>query len=277
MRTTLFALALSLAACKTTAPLVESAPPTVPQEDLAIVSQTLTEVGVKLTATVEAAQEPITVDSADYEFVVDGNVLRSGNQVLGIGIAPGVKSDVALEQSFTYVKDEADLKAMDTRGGSLLVSLRGTLKVTANTANGPKKLELPFARAKEVRTPRLPHVKLLDPEAGRFSDSEVQVLFRLGVVNPNPFILSLSSLGYEVELAGKQVTTGSQGQGDKVSPASTGVFDVPAMLSEQSHGKDAKKVVKGLVVPYLVKATLKTALYEEPLEAKGDIKLTPAK
>ena len=50
-----------------------------------------------------------------------------------------------------------------------------------------------------------------------------------------------------------------------------------AVMNEESHGKDVKKIIKGLVVPYEVKAELKTPLYSEPLSARGDIKLTVSK
>ena len=65
--------------------------------------------------------------------------------------------------------------------------------------------------------------------------------------------------------------------GIKTAIASTDVFDVSAVMNEESHGKDVKKLIKGLVVPYEVKAELKTPLYSEPLSAKGDIKLTVSK
>jgi len=206
------------------------------------------------------------------EFVVDGEVRRSGRKALGIAVPAGGKADFSLEETLTYVKDEDDLKAMDARGGSLLTALRGTLVVTAA---GPKTYELPFARSKDVRTPRLPHLKLHEFEAGRFAQDEVQAVFHLGVENPNPFTLSISGITYVVTVAGKEVARGTIGAGEKISPSSTGVFDVTVTVNQDTHGKDVVKLIKGLELPFTVSGTLRAPMYVEPLTAEGRIKLTP--
>lgn len=286
MKTTLlpFACALAVLGCKTAPPPVADVPiPTVPAQELVIVTQSLTDVAVKFTGSVEAGAQAVTLNKAAYEFVVDGDVLKTGEVALNVQIAPGATQPFSIEQGFTYVKDGEALKAMDARGGALLIALRGTVSATVTIpAQGEapavtKTVALPFAHAKEVRTPRLPHVKLVDFEAGRFSESEVQVLFHVGVVNPNPFPITVASLPYTVELAGKKVGEGSIGAGDHVTNASTGVFDVSVTMNEETHGKDVKKIIKGLNVAYAVTGTLKTAMYDEALEAKGEIKLTPPK
>lgn len=284
MRALALAALFAVAACKS-APEVrpESAPPTLPQEDFAVVTQSLTQVDVKYTGTVAAAGDAVTVEKAKWEFVVDGTVRRSGEKPLGVAVAAGQQATFALEESLTYVKDDEELKAMDARGGSLLLAMRGTLVVqvpvpaVGDQPAGTRTVELPFARSREVRTPRLPHLKLVEFEAGRFSEVEVQATFHLGVVNPNPFQISLQGLDYAVTMAGKEVTKGTMGAGERVLPASTGVFDVTATLNEETHGKDAAKIVKSLTVPYVLTGTLRAQLYQEPLESKGDIKLKPAK
>jgi LEA14-like dessication related protein len=284
MRALALAAVFAVAACKS-APEVrpESAPPTLPQEEFVVVTQSLTEVNVKYTGTVAAADEAVTVEKAKWEFVVDGAVRRSGEKPLGVAVAAGQQASFALEESLTYVKDAEELTAMDARGGSLLLAMRGTLVVTVpvpavgDQPASTRTLELPFARSREVRTPRLPHLKLVEFEAGRFSEVEVQATFHLGVVNPNPFQISLQGLDYAVSMAGKEVTKGTMGAGERVLPASTGVFDVTATMNEETHGKDAAKIVKSLTVPYVLTGTLRAQLYDEALESKGDIKLKPAK
>lgn len=284
MRALALATVFVVAACKS-APEVrpESAPPTLPQEDFVVVTQSLTQVDVKYTGTVAAADDAVTVEAAKWEFVVDGTVRRSGEKPLGVAVAAGQQATFALEESLTYVKDAEELKAMDARGGSLLLAMRGTLLVrvpvpaVGEQPAGSRTVELPFARSREVRTPRLPHLKLVEFEAGRFSEVEVQATFHLGVVNPNPFQVSLQGLDYAVTMAGKEVTKGTLGAGERVLPASTGVFDVTGTLNEETHGKDAAKIVKSLTVPYVLTGTLRAQLYDEALESKGDIKLKPAK
>lgn len=280
----LFPFGLTLVACKT-APEArpDAVGPSVPEQELAVMTQSLTDCTLKYTATVEAGSEGVFVDKAVWEFVVDGTVLKHGESPLSLNLAAGAKAPLALEQNLTYVKDGDDLKAMDARGGSLLIALRGNLIVKVTTpAQGdvPAKtstVELPFAHAKEVRTPRLPHVKLQDFEAGRFSESEMQVIFHIGVVNPNPFQISLSGLSYEVQLAGKKITDGNVGAGERVSQASTGVFDVTATMNEETHGKDVQRLIKTKIIPYVLSGEMKTAFHTEALDAKGDIKLNISK
>ena len=284
MKRTVVVMLLSLAACKSGPEVVaDVTPPTLPQEDFVVVTQSLTQVDIKYTGTVTAGTEPITIDKAVWEFVVDGAVKRSGEDKLNLTAAAGENLAFELDESLTYVKDEEELKAMDARGGSLLIAMRGTLHVTVpvpasgDQKAGTRSIELPFAKAKEVKTPRLPHLKLIEFEAGRFSENEVQAVFHLGVVNPNNFQVSLLGLDYAVTLAGKEVAKGTLGAGDRVSQASTGVFDITATLNEETHGKEATKIVKALVIPYVLKSSLRTQLYSEDLESKGDIKLKASK
>lgn len=280
----LMAAVLALAACRSTPEVrPEGAPPTLPEEDFTVVAQALTGCEVKLTGAVVAGDDPVVVEKAVWEFVVDGAVKSSGEKALGLAAAAGGRVAFSLEESLSYVKDAAELTAMDARGGSMLLALRGTLVVTAQVpaAGGQpastRTVELLFARSKEVRTPRVPHLTLVEQSAGRFSESEVQSVFQLGVVNPNPFPVSLSGIDYTVTLAGKAVSTGTLGAGEKVTAASTGVFEVTATLNEDTHGKEAAKLVKGLVIPWTLEGTLRAALFREGLSTSGQIKLSPAR
>jgi LEA14-like dessication related protein len=277
---------LFLAACKSTPEMrADVKEAQLPKQDMQISTQSLTDVTVKLSGEILAGDEPLSISGAEVEFVVDGNVLSTKNEALSLNVAAGQLAPFSFEQTFTYVKDSEELKAMDARGGSILIALRGNLKATVQrevvaagkTSIQAVNIELPFARSREVRTPRLPHLKLGEFEAGRFSESEVQAVFHLLVVNTNNFPVTLSGLTYEVSLAGKKVAEGTQGVGIKTAIAATDVFDVSATMNEESHGKDVKKLIKGLVVPYEVKGELKTPLYSETLASKGDIKLTVSK
>ncbi len=284
MKRSMLPLLMLLVACKTAPEVVaDVAEPTLPQEDFVVVTQSLTQVDIKYTGTVIAGSEAIKVERAAWEFVVDGTVKRSGEDKLNLSAAAGQNLAFELDESLTYVKDVEELKAMDARGGSLLLAMRGTLFVTiAVPASGDKPagkrtVELPFAKSKEVKTPRLPHLKLVDFEAGRFSENEVQAVFHVGVVNPNNFQISIAGLDYTAQLSGKEVTKGTIGTGDRVAAASTGVFDITATLNEETHAKEAVKIVKGLIIPYLLKSSLRAQLYSEELESKGDIKLKASK
>jgi LEA14-like dessication related protein len=209
------------------------------------------------------------VEQAEYELVVDGAASPKVTQPLKVTLAAGERRDFTLEQPFTFVTGEAGLKALDAKGGALLMALRGTLSTSA----GP----LELARSKEVRTPRLPHLKLLEYEAGRFSSTEVQVVFHLGVVNPNPFDITLSWLDYTATLGGRVVSKGAVGAGERVGAASTGVFDVTAVLDEASHGAEAGALVKGLAIPWELTGLLRTTVSTELLQTHGTVKLNAMK
>ncbi|MCA3015173.1 MAG: LEA type 2 family protein [Myxococcaceae bacterium] len=285
-RVTTLALALSFAACKSAPETrAEVKPPELPRQELLVVSQTLTDVTVKLTGELLGGDEALAIDAAEVEFVVDGTVLSTKRAPLSLRLTAGQSAPFEFEESFTYVKSADDLKAMDARGGSLLIALRGNLIGTVQReveVNGKAEVqavavELPFARSREVRTPRLPHLKLGEAEAGRFAKNEVNAVFHLHVVNPNPFPITLSSITYRVTMAGKMVAEGEQGVGIKTAVSATDVFDVSASMTEATHGKEVEKLIKGLVVPYELQGELKTALYSEPLSAKGEFKLKASK
>ncbi len=272
-RSLILGLAL-FSACKSGPEVVDDqTPPSVPEQEFVVIAQSLTQVDISYTGVIEASHEPIRVEKAVWEFVVDGAVKRSGEAALNLSTKAGERVSFALTESLTYVKDEEELKAMDSRGGSLLLAMRGVLHITV----GNKRLEVPFAKSREVRTPRLPHLKVLEFEAARFSESEMQAVFHLGVVNPNPFQISITGIDYAVQLSDKEVSKGTIGAGERVSSASSGVFDVTAMLSEDTHGKDATKIVKGLNISYALSASLRAALYKEELENHGQIKLKSSK
>lgn len=273
MRAALLLLAVSLSACQS-APQTRAdvSAPTVDRQELAISAQTLTDLSLTLTGAVTGTAEPITIDKAVFELVVDGAVVSSGERPLKLSVAAGGSAEFSLTEGATTVKDEAGLKEVDARGGAWLVALRGHL--VARFGDGHTS-DLEFARSKEIRTPRLPHLKLTEFEGGRFSETEVQIVYHLGVVNPNPFPISIQGLDYAISIANKQSAKGTIGTGEKISPASTGVFDVTALVNEETHGKDVKKLIKGLVLPFTLDGSLRAALYTEPLATKGEVRLTP--
>jgi hypothetical protein len=270
-----FALALSSLSCATAPDARPSPrPPAVTDQSLEIVSQSLTDCALTFTLTVESPEAPAVARRLTYELVVDGTVVKRGEKLLDVSLEPGRSAVVTLDESLTYAANDAELKALSDRGGSLLAAVRGTLQVQAG-AQPPN--DLSVARSKDIRTPRVPHVKLVEFEAGRIGDGEVQIVFHLGVVNPNPFLLSLSGLDYAITIAGKQLSSGTIGAGEKAAPGSTAMFDLPTSLSEETHGKEALKLIKSRILPFQVKGLLRTAMYSEALDASGDIKLAPSR
>src|SRR5205823_2986643 len=164
-----------------------------------------------------------------------------------------------------YVANAEELKAMDARGGTLLAALRGKLAVRHSG-----KLDLiEFARSREVRVPRLPHVKMQAIDGARYAENEASLTFSLGVDNPNPFPIRLEGLDYKIAVAGKQLTDGVLGRGEKVEPSSTGVFEVQVAVNSDTFGSGVEKLIKTLKLPYEVTGELKGDLVAEAYDLKG--------
>jgi LEA14-like dessication related protein len=226
-----------------------------------VISRTLTDVELELVLQVNAGGTQVEMHQASVELVVDGVVTREMQVPINKMLAPNVKDSVRLVQRLELAKDVAALEAISEKGGSMLVALRGNVLVTANA----QQQAIAFAKSLELRSPRMPALKLSSFEAGRYNDEEVDVVFHLGVENPNPFALSLKSISYKITLAGKEITVGEIGNGEKVSPSSTAMFDVTASVNEANFGKDAKKLLASKKIPYTVWAEMKA-----PLRANSD-------
>lgn len=247
--------------------------PELKNQELTVLSQSLTECHLKFTSKLECA-DACSATRAKYELVVDGKVVSGGEVPVSLTVAAGASADWTLDQTSAYVKDGEELKAMDTRGGSLLTAVRGKLYVT----QGTKTHELDFARSREIRVPRLPHVKFQELEAGRFSEDEAGVQFHIGVFNPNPFEIRVAQIKYEVKIAGKKVADGDIGKAERVSPSSTGVFDLETHVDASTHGDaDVKKLIKSKTLPYVITGEMTAELFSETFEFKGDVKLNESK
>jgi LEA14-like dessication related protein len=251
----------------------EARAPELKDQTLTVVSQTLTEFKLKLDAKLDCA-DACNATKAKWELVVDGKVVSSGEHALNVSVAANAVGDLPLEEGGKYVENAEELKAMDARGGSLLMALRGKVYVT----QGTRTYELDFARSHEVRVPRLPHVKFQELEAGRFSEDEAGIAFHIGVFNPNPFEIRIDEIKYLVTIAGKSVGESVIGKGERVSPASTGVFDIETHVDASTHGDaEVKKLIKSKVLPYVITGSMSAELFSESFEFKGDVKLNASK
>ncbi len=250
----------------------EGSPELVKQE-MVIAEQALTDFRVRFEGQLESPFA-VTAKRATYEVVVEGKVIKSGEATVALELAPGESKPFTVEGGSQYVRSAEELKEVSAKGGTLLAAIRGTLFVTSATG---KSYELPYARSREIRVPRMPSVKLHELDGARYSADEVNAIFYLGVVNPNPFPIRLSGLKYAVTMAGKQLSDGTLGKGEKVDAAATGVFEVHADFNKESFGPDAPKVIKGHNIPYAIVGELTGDLVNEPYELKGDLKLNVSK
>ena len=267
----LLAAGLAASGCATGPEGTSVPPPEIRSQQLHL-TQDLTSFHLRLEGEVSSAL-PATVERAKWEMVVEEKIVKSGEQSLGVQILENGTGRFEIQASSRYVGTAAELKAMSDRGGSLLAALRGTLFIRRSG----KARELQFARSREVRTPRLPSVKLQEIDAGRYSERQVNVRLGLGVVNPNPFPLAVSALDYRAHVAGKEVSQGTLTRADTIDPSSTGVFEITFDVDEQSHGPEVTKLIKSLEIPWSVAGDLRGELYSIPYAIDGKMRLNVSK
>lgn len=266
------AAALLSAGCATTPEAkATTPPPELASQDLTI-EQDLTNFNLTLTGELKS-QAAATLESAKWELVVEGKVVSSGEEQLGVSLPAGGSAPFTVKATSRYVSSAEELKALSEKGGSLLAALRGNLVVKQDG----KTLEVPFAKSRDVRTPRMPSVKMQELDAARYSDEEANMIFRLGVMNPNPFPLRVTELKHKVEVAGKEIAKGSLARGDAIDPASSGVFEIQVSINKETMGPDVKKLIKTLTLPYVVSGELVGELYTVPYSLDGTVKLNVSK
>jgi LEA14-like dessication related protein len=262
---------LIIAACKTAPDTKPAGAPELTSQEVEI-KQELTEFSIKFVGKLKSP-DAATIEKANWELVVDGKVVKTGEAPLSVQAPAGVEAPFEIATTSKYVESAAELKAMDTRGGYLLGALRGKLTLRRNG----KTEQLEFAKSHEVRTPRLPQVKMHSIDGARYSPDEANILFSVGVVNPNPFPIRISGVDYKLTIAGKPMSDGTLGKGDKVEPSSTGVFEVQIAVNQETYGKEVGKLIKSLTLPYQMTGELKGDLLAEAYDLKGDIKLNVSK
>lgn len=264
------AAALGLA-CAGGQKVPEARPPAIVDQNLDVI-QDLTTFILRLHGTLDS-ERPATIDRAKWEMVVDGKVISSGEEKLGVNVPAGERAPFEVRAKSTYVSGPDELKAMSDRAGSMLAALRGTLYVNRDGQTH----EVPFARSRDVRTPRLPVVTLHDIE-GFYSEREIAVQARLGVVNPNNFPLAVSRLTYVSTAAGKEMGEGSLTRADTINPSSTGVFEITYKIDEQTHGKQQlAALIKTQSIPWTVKGELRGSLFEIPFAFDGNLRINISK
>lgn len=248
------------------------AAPSLAAQDTSIISQDLTDVAVRYSGQLSSAG-PAVLEKADYELVSEGRVVKSGSAPLNVALTPGQPADFSFEERATYVRGPEDLQAYNTRGGTLLVALRGTLTVRSGDAVET----VPFAASRAVRVPRLPEVVVQGLDAGRYSDDEVNLIVHLGVRNPNPFPVRLEQLTWALSVGGRPLGEGTHARAATLGASAVGVYPVEATVTKDTWGQDVKALLAKGTLPWAVKGELAGPLLRVPYQLTGDVKLQGAR
>lgn len=275
MRTPALASVALLAAAALLLPGCASAPPkpagepSLLNQELQVASQDLTRVALRLSGEL-AYPAAATLEAATWELVSDGKVVQRGESALDTALAPGAATPFSFQVERPYVEGAEALRALAQKPGSLLLALRGTLRVRA--AGGAEPQSVPFAASRPVRTPRLPVVRVERRDAARYGPEELTLTVGLGVDNPNPFPLRLSGLSWALSVKGKQLADGNALQRDTVGPSSTAVYDVEASVTKESYGPDVAALLRASTLPYALAGTLEGEGFSVPYSLAGDVK-----
>jgi late embryogenesis abundant protein len=255
------------------APSKPAVPPTLTLQEATIPTQGLTEAAVHYSGQV-VSPVPGVLEKADYELVSDGEVVKTGTAELNVPLAANQPTSFSFEQRAAYVRNLDDLKSMSARDGALLLALRGTLTVRS----GQDVETLPFAASRSARVPRLPEVVLQSLDGARYSATEVNLTFQVGVKNPNPFPLRVDQLSYKLQVGGKTLGEGTLAKADTVEASATSVYPLEASVSPATWGADVKGLIAKGVLPYSLQGELTGGpLLKVPYTLEGNVKLNVSK
>lgn len=247
-----------------TGPAAGLQPAAVTSQELSVPEQSITDFKVRWDGVVQSP-EPATLERVTWELVVDGAVVKKGEEKMGLALPANTAVPLQLEQSGRYVESAEELKKLGERAGSLLVALRGKLHVERL---GTKDV-LDFARSRDIRLPRLPVPGLREVEGSRYSAENVSLRFYVTINNPNPFPLKVDGLTYTAVVGGKQLSDGTLAPGNTVNPTETDVFEFTVVLDPATYGPEVKKLIAGQSIPYKVSGKLDGDLFSVPFEAEG--------
>ncbi len=263
-------LGFGLASCKTAPQVKAPGTFTVEPTGLKTTHQTLSSFTVTLSASVEnPGKVPLTITGADYTLTVGGKVLRTGHAPLELTVAPTSSGQLSFPVAVEYaLKLEELQKLASTPTIDLL--LGGTI----DGKLGTQAVQVPFSRAGQLRSPRLPTVKLGTPDAARQSLSEIAATFRLQVENDNPFPVKLDGLDYVLTVQGADVASGTVGDRTTVPPSSTQTWEVPTDLTEKTVPGMTKAMKENNALDDHLKGVLHLGPVDVPVDLTSQITFT---
>lgn len=272
MRKLLVVASLALAACAT-APEQKAAGPLNVQVDsqkAEVTHQTLTGFQLTVDAAAQAAEPGVTARGAHWELVFDGNVIASGEQKLEQPISNTAPTALKLVGEGEIAKTAQDVQKLSDHHGGFSVALRGTIDFAGpNGASGKAE----FARAGNLREPRMPQVVMVDVGASHYDDGHVNLTFNIGLDNPNPFPVPVEDFKYKIAINGQQVADADAGSKTEIPASSKRVFEVTEALDPASF-KDLERIYKQNSMKYRMTGVLDVGLAKFDVDMGAPIYFT---
>lgn len=202
----------------------------------------LDEVTVDFEVLVEnPASVPLPLLDLDYELQSAGRTFLSGQT--GVSGSVPATGERALVVPVVVGLPQALDVLTDLRPGAIL-PYRASLELQVD-APVLGLLTLPLAHEGELPVPSVPTVSLASVEWGELSLSRVSGTVRLGVRNPNEFVLELARLTGDLSLGGRRVGELSAAPATELAGGASSVLELPLAFAPLDLGAGLLELVRG--------------------------------
>ena len=260
-------LSLAVVGCKTVPKDADPFQARVISSQVNVIDQSLTELAARVVLEVKTRPGARAMHG-HVEMLVDRASVGESDVTFNAAVSDDGRVTVVLNHVGHYAKTGEDIAALEKRG-KLQVTLRGT--VTVESAGMTRTAS--FTQLREVRAPRLLVPRMVEVSAGRYDNGEVNVIFRLGITNPNPFPVRLRGVRYQTRLADTDVGDGTVGQADIVSASSSVSYELQDFLDVTQAALN-RRLFRMTNIPYVVAGELAAEPYAKRFELKGVFRLT---
>lgn len=239
-------------------------------QELSLTDQRMTGFGVRLAGQLSSPYS-MKLERASYVLVLDGKEIKAGEKVFQTAVGAGQPLAFQIDETGGYgTRSDGQAPA---EGREVLVALRGTLLVR----RGDRQERIAFARSKQLLRPRPPRVELRQLDGARYSDEEVNLVFFLAVVNPNPFPVRLAAFDYAISIGDKQLGEGRLAQGDQLGAGASGVFEIQLALNRETYGPQVARLIRTQTLQYRVAGEVRGDEFRNPCDLRGEVKLHASK
>lgn len=211
-----------------------------------------------------ANDAPLKLVDATYEILVAGNKVASGKVALDTVLEPGERLELVAEP-VPYADGDRMAEVLEMEG-SLPILMKGEVRSAAGEI-------YEFSKAGNVRTPRIPSIKVWHIEVSTYPDEDrLSVLFFVRVVNKNPFDIQLDELIYDLAVGGKTlISQGTAGTKEVIGAATGGQIELPVDLTKQNFG-DVKKYLRSWSsLGYRIDGELRLGVGRMPVALTGEL------
>lgn len=258
--------------CRSAPEAKKSQTPILTYLDLEVVDQGFNEYRVRLEGEV-TSPEAAVLQSAQYEILEDGKVVKRGEEPLREPMNPDETSIFHFEQTARFSSSAPAALATGAATDLALVAVRGKLAIDRKG----QREEVEYAISREVHRPGLPFIRIRDVDAARYSESEVALTVRLGAVNPNAFPVPLKNLAYDLFIGGRQMGSGTLAQGDTLDASTTALYEIRVSITPQTYGPDATALIQTRSLPCRITGSLRGQSFESPFALTAEVKLNASK